>query len=156
MSPLEPPQRRSDEAGADHPTTTRPPHPTAVEPPDAGEVVAAFDLGRPSGTMTLAARGELGRIWRLETTAGRWAVKELVRGGDEAAARADVDFQEAARSAGIRMPRPVVARDGRVLHAVAAGDRHVDHLAGAASGGVSKICGRTARCGGRTRSRRRG
>ena len=73
MPPLEPPQRRSDEAGADHPTTTRPPHPTAVEPPDAGEVVVAFDLGRPSGTMTLAARGELGRIWQLETTADRWA-----------------------------------------------------------------------------------
>ncbi|HSG84701.1 MAG TPA: phosphotransferase [Candidatus Limnocylindrales bacterium] len=126
MPPLEPPQRRSDEAGADHPTTTRPPHPTAVEPPDAGEVVVAFDLGRPSGTMTLAARGELGRIWQLETTAGRWAVKELFRGGEEAAARADVAFQEAALSAGVRMPRPVVAPDGRVLHEVGAGDRRVD------------------------------
>ncbi len=126
MPPLEPAQRPSDAAGAGPASTTRPPPPSAVEPPDAREVADAFDLGRPSGTMALVARGELGRIWRVETTAGRWAVKELVRGGDEAPARADVDFQEAARSAGIRMPRPVVAPDGRVLHAVGAGDRQVD------------------------------
>jgi Ser/Thr protein kinase RdoA (MazF antagonist) len=126
MPPLEPPQGSSNETGAGPSATTRPPRPSAVEPPDARDVADVYGLGRPAGAPTLAARGELGRIWRLETAAGRWAVKELLRRGEESPARADVAFQEAALSAGIPMPRPVVAPDGRVLHAVAAGDRRVD------------------------------
>ena len=86
-------------------------------PPDAIAAAAAFDLGRVVGEPVVAARGELGRIWRLETTTGRWALKELLRPRPGAAdeACADVAFQEAALAAGIPMPRPIAAADGEIL-----------------------------------------
>jgi Ser/Thr protein kinase RdoA (MazF antagonist) len=87
----------------------------ASTPPDGREVAATFDLGRPKGPPWLAARGELGRIWRLESATGTWAVKELFQPAEEARARADVDFQEAAIAAGVPMPRPILTRDGHVL-----------------------------------------
>src|SRR4051812_30098060 len=85
--------------------------------PDAIAVAAAYGLGTPVAAATVAARGELGRIWRLETIRGSWAVKELLRFDAETveqAARADVVFQEAAIRAGIPMPRPVLAKSGDV------------------------------------------
>jgi Ser/Thr protein kinase RdoA (MazF antagonist) len=84
-------------------------------PPDATAVSDAYALGRPIGAPTFAARGELGRIWRMETSSGTWAVKEVFRPGSEEEARADVAFQSAALAAGIPMPRAIVGRDGRVL-----------------------------------------
>jgi Ser/Thr protein kinase RdoA (MazF antagonist) len=89
----------------------------AQTPPDARAAAAEFGLGRVLGEPVVAARGELGRIWRLETATGRWALKELLRPRPEAASQAlaDVAFQEAALTAGIPMPRPIVARDGSVL-----------------------------------------
>jgi Ser/Thr protein kinase RdoA (MazF antagonist) len=60
-------------------------------------------------------RGELGRIWRLHTDRGRWAVKEFDVPGDETAAAADVAFQQAAAAEGVPLPRPVLTRDGQVL-----------------------------------------
>jgi Ser/Thr protein kinase RdoA (MazF antagonist) len=91
-------------------------------PPDGAAVADAFDLGRPIGPPTYAARGELGRIWRLETSRGIWAVKELFRPADDDAARADVAFQEAAIDAGVPMPRPIIGRDGHVVERVGEGD----------------------------------
>jgi Ser/Thr protein kinase RdoA (MazF antagonist) len=85
--------------------------------PDAIAVAAGYGLGTPVAAATVAARGELGRIWRLETIRGTWAVKELLRFDAqtvEQAARADVVFQEAAIRAGIPMPRPVLAKSGDV------------------------------------------
>ncbi|HET7769876.1 MAG TPA: hypothetical protein VFN74_13950 [Chloroflexota bacterium] len=41
-----------------------------------GEVVRTFDLGVLKGG-TDAARGAMGRVFRVETSAGVWAVKEL-------------------------------------------------------------------------------
>ncbi len=87
-------------------------------PPDGDAVSAAFGLGRAIGSAAFAARGELGRIWRLQTTDGEWAVKELLRPSDEQAAAADVAFQEAAIGAGIPMPRPVISRSGTVLASI--------------------------------------
>jgi Ser/Thr protein kinase RdoA (MazF antagonist) len=89
-----------------------------------GEAAAAFAIGRVLAEPTIAARGEMGRIWRLETTTGRWALKEVFRPAPEAAelARADVAFQEAARAAGVPLPRPIVAPDGRVLIEVGPAD----------------------------------
>jgi Ser/Thr protein kinase RdoA (MazF antagonist) len=87
-------------------------------PPDPEAVCRAFDLGRPRGVPVVAARGELGRIWRLETERGPWAVKELLRFDGAtvvASARADVAFQEIAIAAGIPMPRPVRSTRGEVL-----------------------------------------
>ena len=88
-------------------------------------VVEAYGLDRAIGPLVAAARGELGRIWRLETATGTWAIKEIFEPamGAEADAQADVAFQEAAGAAGIPMPRPVRAADGTVLALVDAGDR---------------------------------
>ncbi len=88
-------------------------------------VADAYGLGRPTGPATVAARGELGRIWRLATVNGTWAVKELFEPGTEADAQADVAFQGAAIAAGVPMPHPVVTRAGTVLHEVDASDRRV-------------------------------
>src|SRR5690242_17821976 len=88
-----------------------------IIPPDPTAVADAYGLGTPVAAATVAARGELGRIWRLETIRGTWAVKELLRFDAETveeAARADVAFQEAAIRAGIPMPRPVLAESGDV------------------------------------------
>lgn len=102
------------------PAATAPPPP----PPDARAVADAFGLGRPTGAAAFAARGELGRIWRLETATGRWAVKEIFDPNGEARAQADVAFQEAALAAGVPMPRPIRRSDGSVLAQVATLDRH--------------------------------
>jgi Ser/Thr protein kinase RdoA (MazF antagonist) len=98
-------------------TSRRPRTPSLIPatPPDGDAVAAAFDLGRPIDPPAFAARGELGRIWRLETSTGVWAVKELLQRADEQEAMADVVFQEAAIAAGIAMPRPVISRAGTAL-----------------------------------------
>ncbi|MFI7703692.1 phosphotransferase enzyme family protein [Nonomuraea sp. NPDC049480] len=78
-------------------------------------VARAYGLGEPAGPAVYAARGELGRIWRLETGRGSWAVKELLVPAEERGARGDTEFQLAAREAGLRLPRPVMTVDGDVL-----------------------------------------
>ena len=87
-------------------------------PPDAGAICRAFALGVPLGPPGVAARGEQGRIWRLETDRGSWAVKEpffidplTVR----ATTRADLAFQEIALAAGVPMPRPIRSTDGEAV-----------------------------------------
>lgn len=96
----------------------------SARPPDADEAAALFGLGRVQGVPVVAARGEMGRIWRLETATGTWALKEVFRPGPDAAdlARIDTAFQEAALAAGVPLPRPVVAPDGRVLVEVGPAD----------------------------------
>ncbi|MER7365284.1 hypothetical protein [Nonomuraea wenchangensis] len=78
-------------------------------------VAAAYGLGEPVGPAVYAARGELGRIWRLDTRRGSWAVKELLVPVREEDARADVAFQVAAAEAGVRLPRPVLTGGGDVV-----------------------------------------
>jgi Ser/Thr protein kinase RdoA (MazF antagonist) len=43
----------------------------------AAEICAAFALGAPSGSPDAVPGGRLHRVWRLTTTAGRYAVKQL-------------------------------------------------------------------------------
>lgn len=89
-----------------------------MEPMPAGTAAAVawwFDLGAVSSDLVLAARGEQGRVWRLETSRGRWAVKELLSSAPETDAARDVEFQLAARSAGIPLPQPQLTREGRVM-----------------------------------------
>jgi aminoglycoside phosphotransferase (APT) family kinase protein len=81
----------------------------------AAAVATAYGLGRPRRPPAYADRGELGRIWRLDTDRGSWAVKELLYPVAEAAAAADVAFQLAAVAAGVPLPRPVFTRDRTVL-----------------------------------------
>ena len=60
----------------------------------------------------MVARGEQGRIWRLDTDTGAFAVKELVVRQMRADAVADVAYQEAVLATGrVRMPRPIRAAD---------------------------------------------
>jgi Ser/Thr protein kinase RdoA (MazF antagonist) len=108
----------SDPASSTTAGVPGPPDPGVPDPPDPERLCRAYDLGRPRGVPTIAARGELGRIWRLETDRGPWAVKELLR-YDAAkvrdAAKADVAFQEVALAAGVPMPRPIRSVAGEVL-----------------------------------------
>ena len=100
--------------------------PRPTSPPDAREAASIFGLGDVTGEVRLSARGELGRIWRLPTTTGPWALKEVFSTDPSgpADALADVAFQEVALAGGIPMPRPLVAPDGRALVEVGpAGDR---------------------------------
>jgi Ser/Thr protein kinase RdoA (MazF antagonist) len=78
-------------------------------------VARAYGLGEPLGPAGYAARGELGRIWRLETRGGPWAVKESLVPVEERGARDDTGFQLAAGDAGVRLPRPVLTLDGHVV-----------------------------------------
>lgn len=77
-------------------------------------VTARYGLGRETGPPVYAARGELGRIWRLETDRGTWAVKEALVPVAEADAAADVAFQLAAAASGVPLPLPVRTTDGQV------------------------------------------
>lgn len=79
-----------------------------------------FDLGVPRGAPKRVAGGLTNRLWRLETTRGIFAVKEMNRDPD----RADYvawfgrafTLERAAFRRGIPMPRPVpAAATGRCL-----------------------------------------
>jgi Ser/Thr protein kinase RdoA (MazF antagonist) len=70
--------------------------------------------------MIMVARGEQGRVWRLDTDVGVFAVKQLVVRQMRADAVADVAYQEAVLATGrVCMPRPIRAADGQVLLEVA-------------------------------------
>jgi len=82
----------------------------------ASEVAKAFGLGDPVAEMVFAARGELGRIWRLDTERGSFAVKELLlrQQADEAAL--DAGYQEAVAAGGqVPLPRLVRSTSDEVL-----------------------------------------
>jgi Ser/Thr protein kinase RdoA (MazF antagonist) len=83
----------------------------------AGDVARLFGLGDPTGPLVLAARGEQGVIWRLDTATGSYAVKELVMRRTEEDVAADVAFQEcaAAGAASYVVGRTRRTVDGRVL-----------------------------------------
>jgi Ser/Thr protein kinase RdoA (MazF antagonist) len=88
---------------------------------DADVVASLYGLDGPSGPMVPAARGELGRVWRLPTASGVVAVKDLFHPPGEDAAAADVAFQLRARRAGVLLPSPMLRPDGRVLAAAPSG-----------------------------------
>ena len=76
-----------------------------------------FALGEPTGPLALAARGEQGLVWRLDTTGGSFAVKQvLVRATDADLAEA-VGFQERVASATptFEVAQPVRSREGDLI-----------------------------------------
>ncbi len=83
---------------------------------DIDEVCRAFDLGAPTGPLSYVARGELGRVSRLPTTVGVWALKEIelflptVEEAD-----ANVELQERMLDVGVNLPRPCRTVDGHGL-----------------------------------------
>jgi Ser/Thr protein kinase RdoA (MazF antagonist) len=86
----------------------------------ARRIAEAFAIGTPIRGAVPDARGEMGRIWRLDTDRGPFAIKELIHPMDEAVAQADVAFQESALEVGLPMPRPIRRPDGAVLTVVEA------------------------------------
>ncbi len=84
-------------------------------PHEVGEIVSRFALGENPGLEGVPSRGELGQVWRLETSTGTWAVKELFHRELEADARLSADFQEVAVRSGVPAPAVVRTADRRVL-----------------------------------------
>ena len=86
---------------------------------DAMDLARRFALG---GAARLSdgpvARGKQGVVWRLETTAGSWAVKEPFDQSDEDEVRVSTVFQEAARKAGVPTPQVRRTTEGRVFATV--------------------------------------
>jgi Ser/Thr protein kinase RdoA (MazF antagonist) len=81
----------------------------------AAVVAARYSLGLDATLSGPVARGEQGQVWRLETSLGAWAVKELFVVQTEADASADAGFQDAVRAGGVPMPRVVRTVEGAVL-----------------------------------------
>ncbi len=80
------------------------------------DVAAAYDLGPVRGEPVFAARGAQGRVWRLQTGRGSYAVKELIVRQCESDAAQDFSYQEAVLAAGsVLLPDPIRTRQGRVL-----------------------------------------
>jgi Ser/Thr protein kinase RdoA (MazF antagonist) len=84
---------------------------------DVAAICEVFGLGAPTGPPSFVARGELGRVSRLVTAAGVWAVKEIelfVPTMDEA--DANVELQESMLDGGVNLPRPRRTVDGHGLY----------------------------------------
>ena len=62
-----------------------------------------YGVGSPIREMILVARGEQGRVWRLDTDQGAFAIKELIIRQTPGDAFADIAYQEV-------VPRPVQYR----------------------------------------------
>jgi len=88
--------------------------------PDADAVAAAFGLpGHRPALYGPVARGYMGRIWRLDTDFGCWAVKESLAPLDREHARVTAGFESAAAAAGVPIPEPVPGNDGDPVRVVA-------------------------------------
>ncbi|MEV8371480.1 phosphotransferase [Kribbella sp. NPDC056861] len=87
----------------------------AGEPDVARWLATAFGLGE-AVEMLPTARGAMGAVWRLKTTAGVFAAKELFWfDGDLAAVRAEVAFRAACAEVGVRSPEPLAGVDGEYV-----------------------------------------
>jgi Ser/Thr protein kinase RdoA (MazF antagonist) len=82
---------------------------------DAAQVAERFSLGADPELLGPVARGEVGRVWRLTTSLGTFAVKEPFEPVPEEEVREHADFQEAAHAAGVPSPMILRADDGRAL-----------------------------------------
>jgi Ser/Thr protein kinase RdoA (MazF antagonist) len=83
-------------------------------------IAAEFGLGAVREPPRFAARGEMGQVWRMDTSGGSWAMKALVHPVDDTTGE-DAEFQLGLHAVGIPLPRPrltpagsavVVAPDG--------------------------------------------
>jgi Ser/Thr protein kinase RdoA (MazF antagonist) len=91
-----------------------------VLPDHATTVAQAYGVGTPVSEMIMVARGEQGRVWRVDTDTGAFAIKELIIPQTPADAVADVAYQEAVLATrAVPMPRPIRTVAGQVLVDVA-------------------------------------
>jgi Ser/Thr protein kinase RdoA (MazF antagonist) len=83
-----------------------------IPPAPAWQALAElFGLGRVDVPPAYVTRGAMGEVWRLETAAGRWAVKWQFPWVSTEPRPADLAVQRAAAAAGIPLPRPVTTPD---------------------------------------------
>ena len=87
----------------------------ALSPSNLDEIARCFGLGEGARLLGPPARGELGQVWRMETSTGSWAAKELFERRSEVEAARQAAFQEAAVAVGVPAPGIVRTVDGRVL-----------------------------------------
>jgi Ser/Thr protein kinase RdoA (MazF antagonist) len=85
-----------------------------LRPDDVREIARAYDLGDAAALTGTVARGELGQVWQLTTARGTWALKTSFEPLTEIDGE-DVEFQSAARAAGVPAPAVVRALDGEIL-----------------------------------------
>jgi aminoglycoside phosphotransferase (APT) family kinase protein len=86
-----------------------------LDPGDAAIIAARYALGDGASLIGPVARGEVGQVWRLNTSRGSWAVKEPFEAPDIEEVDDDAAFQDAARAAGVPMPAVVRAGNGDVV-----------------------------------------
>jgi hypothetical protein len=84
---------------------------------DHASTIAALDgVGAPDPEMIMMARGEQGQVWRPDTDAGAFAIKELAVRQTPADAVADIAYQETVLASGaVRLPRPIRTVSGKYL-----------------------------------------
>ena len=98
----------------------------------ARQISDGFALGSPR-RMVSGAQGAMGRVWRLETETGSFAVKESLLAEDRSSLEIQLEFaaavSERAQRAGVVVPRALRSRHGPFLFSVhdenAADPRHV-------------------------------
>jgi len=78
-------------------------------------VADLFGLGRDATLVGPVASGRLGRIWRLTTNRGRFAVKDSTHPIDRDEVERDAAYQDVVRRHGVPMPAVVRTPDGTVL-----------------------------------------
>jgi aminoglycoside phosphotransferase (APT) family kinase protein len=86
-----------------------------LHPDDAPSIAGEFALGASEGLVGPVARGEVGQVWRLETSNGVFAVKEPFEAPDASASEDEATFQELGIVAGVPAPRIVRSRTGDVV-----------------------------------------
>ena len=82
---------------------------------DAERVAVRYGLGDDAVIVGPVARGELGQVWRIDTSQGRWAVKEPFDAPRADETEDDARYQEAVRAAGVPIPALVRTVDGDVV-----------------------------------------
>jgi len=85
-----------------------------LEPGTAQEIADRFAVGSSASISGPAARGKLGRVWKLTTSRGRFAVKESF-GPFEERDGEDASFSEAARAAAVPTPEVFRTTDGSLI-----------------------------------------
>jgi Ser/Thr protein kinase RdoA (MazF antagonist) len=85
----------------------------------AKEIANQFSLGDGAALAGPVSRGEQGQVWRLTTTSGAWAVKEIFEPPSEDELQEAGTFQEVACAAGIPAPSVVRTSDGALVAKVA-------------------------------------
>jgi aminoglycoside phosphotransferase (APT) family kinase protein len=81
----------------------------------ADQLAELYRLGDDPVLSGPVARGEVGQVWRLETSRGAWAVKEPFEALSVPALNDDAAYQDAVLAGGVPMPSVVRTTEGDVV-----------------------------------------